>query len=115
MAAVYVSNLVINTGTTFEQTFTLEDSESATLLDLTGYTVKSTMRKHPDSSAKTDFTASIPNPTTGVIKVGLTSTASSDLKGGRYMYDIIVIDGANTVTRVVEGSVMVRAGVTTHG
>jgi len=31
------------------------------------------------------------------------------------MYDIIVIDGANTVTRVVEGSVMVRAGVTTHG
>tara|TARA_B100000579_G_C22844140_1_gene863384 strand:- start:2715 stop:3062 length:348 start_codon:yes stop_codon:yes gene_type:complete len=115
MAAVYVSNLVINTGATFEQTFTLEDSESASLLDLTGYSVKSSMRKHPTSKAKIVFDATIPNPTTGVIKVGLTSTASADIKGGRYVYDILVTDTANTVTRVVEGSVMVRAGVTTHG
>ena len=47
MAAVYVSNLVLNTGTTFSQTFTLEDSESNSTLDLTGYSVNSQMKKHP--------------------------------------------------------------------
>ena len=114
MAAVYVSNLVLNTGTTFSQTFTLEDSESNSVLDLTGYSVDSQMKKHPSSSTKTTFDATVLNAGGGVIRVGLSSTASLGLKSGRYVYDVLITDRSNTVPRVVEGSVLVRAGVTTQ-
>ena len=114
MAAVYVSNLVLNTGTTFSQTFTLEDGESNSVLDLTGYSVDSQMKKHPSSSTKTTFDATVLNAGGGVIRVGLSSTASLGLKSGRYVYDVLITDSSNTVTRVVEGSVLVRAGVTTQ-
>ena len=115
MSAVYVSNLVINTGATFAQTFTLEDSDSNSVLDLTGYSIQSTMKKHPASLKETcSFDASIFNASQGIIKVGLSSVACRPLKGGRYVYDVLITDGSGTVTRVVEGSVLVRAGVTTH-
>ena len=63
MAAVYVSNLVINTCATFNQTFTLEDSGSNSPLNLSGYTVRSHMRKHPGASTFTDeFTGAMNHP-----------------------------------------------------
>ena len=98
MAAVYTSNLVVNTGTTFNQTFELENSDSSSVLDLTGYSVFSQMRKHAAA--------------TGKIKVGLSSAITTSIKPGRYVYDVLLTDGVGTVTRVVEGSVLVRAGVT---
>ena len=48
--AVYVSNLVINTGATFQQTFSLENITSNSALDLNGFTAASQMRKHAGST-----------------------------------------------------------------
>ena len=59
MAAVYVNNLVVNTGSTFQQTFNLESTDNNSALDLSGYTVASQMRKWAGASTATDFTASI--------------------------------------------------------
>ena len=42
--AVYVSNLVINTGATFSQTFSLENISSNDALDLSGFSAMSQMR-----------------------------------------------------------------------
>ena len=50
MAAVYVNNLVINAGSNFSQTFTLESSDTNSTLNLTGYIVESQMRKYAGSS-----------------------------------------------------------------
>ena len=44
--------------------------------------------------------------------MGLTTSQTSELKEGRYMYDVLITDTVGEVTRVVEGSVLVRAGVT---
>lgn len=112
MAAVYVSNLVVNTGATFTQTFSLENSDSNSTLNLSGYSVSAQMRKHAGSSSYTTFDSSILNPTAGTIKVGLGTTATASLKPGRYVYDVIISDDSGTITRVVEGSVLVREGVT---
>jgi len=112
MAAVYVSNLVVNTGTTFTQTFSLENSDSSSSLNLGGYIVSAQMRKHAGSSAYTSFTASILNPSAGTIKVGLGTTTTVSLKPGRYVYDVLITDNSGVITRVVEGSVLVREGVT---
>ncbi len=110
--AVYVSNLTVNTGATFNQTFTLEDSNSNSVLNLTGYTVRAQMRKHPGSSTFTDLNAAVLNVNQGTVKVGLTTAQTTPLKDGRYVYDVLITDSTNTVTRVVEGSVLVRQGVT---
>lgn len=113
MSAVYVSNLIINTGATFSQSFDLLDNEGSGPLDLTDFTAAAQFRKHPGSSSKTDFTVAFESPRTdGKIKISLTSTQTAAIsKPGRYVYDI-VIDSGTVKTRVIEGSVLVREGVT---
>ena len=112
MAAVYVSNLVITSGSTFNQTFQLEATSTNSPLDLTGYGISSQMRKWAGSSSATDFTATITSPATaGTIELGLTSAQTAGLKAGRQVYDVIISKGAIKET-VVEGSVLVREGVT---
>ena len=110
--AVYVSNIVINSGTTFSETFTLESAETNAAFDLTGYSGAAQMRKHAGSSGVTTFTASITDADAGTIRVGLSSVTTANLKAGRYVYDVLLTDASNEVTRVVEGSVLVRQGVT---
>jgi len=41
----------------------------------------------------------------------MASTITTDIKPGRYLYDVILQDGVSKV-KVVEGMVNVRAGVT---
>ena len=111
--AVYVSNLVINTGATFSQTFSLENISTNSALDLSGFSASSQMRKHAGSTGvAATFTASIQNAENGALQVGLSSSTTATLKPGRYVYDVIVSDSVGEVTRVVEGSVLVRQGVT---
>lgn len=112
MASVYVNNLVVNSGTDFSQTFTLESNENDSTLDLTGYTVSAQMRKYSGSSTFTTFTSNIPSPRTlGKIIISLTSSQTVDLKPGRYLYDIVITKDS-VKTRVIEGMVLVREGVT---
>ena len=80
--------------------------------DLTGYTASAQMRKYSGSSTFTTFTSSISVPNTlGKIIISLTSNQTVDLKPGRYVYDVVITrDGVKT--RVIEGMVLVREGVT---
>ena len=112
MAAVYVSNLVINAGATFSQKFDLVNTTTSGPLDLTGYAVEAQIRKWAGSNSKTDFTSTIMDAVGGVVKIELDPTQTSAIKSGRYLYDILVTDTNSQKTRVVEGSVLVREGVT---
>jgi len=112
MAAIYVSNIVVNSGSDFTQTFTLENTDSNSALNLTGYSVSAQMRKHAGSTTATDFTTSVEIPETdGKVTISLTSTQTSNLKSGRYVYDIL-IEKDSVKTRIIEGMVLVREGVT---
>jgi hypothetical protein len=112
MAAVYVSNLIINAGATFSQTFNLEDTATNAPLSLTGYTASAQMRKWAGSSSSTSFTCTIESPATaGKLTISLTSTQTANLKPGRYVYDILITSG-NIKNRVIEGMVLVTEGVT---
>ena len=110
--AVYVSNLVVNGGTDFSQIFTLQSSSSNSALNLTGYSVTAQMRKHAGSTGVTTFTASVYDANYGKIRIGLSTTSTISLKPGRYVYDVVITDTSNKVSRVVEGMVLVREGVT---
>jgi len=111
--AVYVSNIVINTGTTFAQSFTLEDVNTNSVLNLTDYTIKSEMRKHPGSTTGvTTFTSTVASASGGRIQIGLTTTQTAALKPGRYVYDVLLTDASGIRDRVVEGMALVTQGAT---
>ena len=112
MAATYVSNIIINSGSDFSQTYDLESSDTNSPLNLTGYAISSQMRKYSGSSTAVSFaTTAIQPPSSGSIKISLTSEQTTDLKPGRYVYDVLLTkDGVKT--KVIEGMVLVKEGVT---
>ena len=112
MSAVYVSNLVVNTHADFSEIFTLDDTNSNSPLNLDGYNVFSQMRKHSASSTSVSFAATVLNAAEGQIQVGLSTSQTSLLRPGRYVYDVLLIDPSGKTSRVVEGMVLVREGVT---
>ena len=113
MAAVFVSNLIVNSGSSFEQTFDLAKADDSGPLDLDNATVTSQFRKHAGSTTKHDFTTEIDNASEGKLSISLSATQSAVPKPGRYVYDIIITKTLSSeVTRVVEGSVLIREGVT---
>jgi hypothetical protein len=112
MASVYVNNLIVNSGSDFDQSFTLESMDSSSNLNLTGYTIEAQLRKHAGSSTSVSFATTAVSPlTSGKIKLSLTSSETTDIKPGRYVYDV-VIEKDLIRTRVIEGMVLVREGVT---
>jgi len=109
--AVYTTNIIIYTGTSFEQTFILADDPGENLLNLTGYSVISKMKKHGTSSSVTSFTTTVTDIIGGRIRLSLTSNQTSQLSPGRYYYDLLLHKDNNT-TRVIEGEVIVKKSVT---
>ena len=113
MAAVYVNNLVINAGSDFSQTFTLEQSESNSPLDLSNYQVESQMRKWSGSLSYVSFAAFVVfPPTSGKVIISLTADETKNIKPGRYVYDVLITDFLGEKNKVIEGMVLVREGVT---
>jgi hypothetical protein len=113
MAAVYVNNIIVNAGSDFSQSFTLEGSETNSSFDLTGYTVAAQMRKWAGSSNAIDFDAVISFPASaGNILLKLTAEQTKNIKPGRYIYDVVITDPTNIKNRVIEGMVLVTEGVT---
>lgn len=110
--AVFVSNIVIEQGFDFDTTFQLEDTTTNALLNLTGYTMDAQLRKTYSSSSSVSFGSTVTSATGGTIQISLTSSQTSDLKPGRYVYDVKLTTSGGTVTKAVEGAALVRAGVT---
>lgn len=106
-----VRNIVIDQGTTFTLSITVSDFTD-TPIDLTGYTLRSQMRKSYNSNSYTAFTVTSDDPTEGEIKLSLTATQTSALRYGRYVYDIEIVSSTGEVTRVLEGIVTVNPEVT---
>ena len=86
-------------------------SMTAAALNLTGYTAQAQLRKTYSSSTATAFTSTITAATDGVIELALTDTVTGALDQGRYVWDLVITDAAANKTRVVEGLVTIRPGV----
>ncbi len=113
MAVTYTANLVIYTGTDFDQTFVLEDDQSNSVMNLTGYNGCAQLKRYESSSKAADFTVTFSNDrTTGRVTVSLGSTTSAALKPGKYFYDLLLNSPTGTTTRVVEGTALVKKSVT---
>jgi len=113
MAVIYTTNLVIYTGTDFSQTFVLEDSQSNSVKDLTGYSACAQMKRYESSLKTADFTITFANDrATGKITLSLSSTETLALKSGKYFYDLLLNSPTGNTERVVEGTALVKRSIT---
>ena len=103
--------LTIEQGATFNTTVTVT-SDTGDVLDLAGYTCQAQMRKSYYSVSATTFVTDIPDPTAGELLISLDAETTATLTPGRYVYDVILIDPSDVVTRVFEGTIAVTPGVT---
>ena len=110
---VFSTNLVIYKFTDFEQTFLLEDNQSNSAKNLTGFTGTARFKEQFESSINPrSFNISFPNRELGKVRIGLTATQSAALVPGKYFYEILLKDSNDIVERVVEGTVIVKQPVT---
>jgi len=109
--AVFVSNITIEQGFDFDTSFQLEDTRTNTPLVLTGAATEGMLRKSYTSASAVSFASTVTDDVNGIISISLTSSQTVGLKAGRYVYDV-KITSAGKEYKAVEGSALVRAGVT---
>ena len=114
MAATYVHNITINSGTDFEQIYEIQ-STSRNMVDLTGYSAAAQIRKHRESSTAISFTVGFPDRLNGKIKLSIPSWITSRLKSGRRVYDIRFVKPNGEIDIVLEGTVTVVGSPTECG
>lgn len=113
MAVTYVTNLVLYTGADFDQTFVLEDAQSNSIKDLTGFNGCAQMKRYESSLKTADFTISFANDrASGRVTLSLLAADTANLKPGKYFYDLILNSPTGSTTRAVEGTVLVKKSVT---
>ena len=110
--AVFSTNLVIYKHTDFEQTFLLEDSQSNSAKDLTGFTGTCKMQRTLNLGGLTAFNLAFTNRALGKVRITLTSTQTANIDDGKYFYELKLTDPNGVVERVIEGIVIVKHPVT---
>ena len=111
--AVFNTNLIIHTGTDFEQTFVLEDDRTNSAKDLTGYTGVAKFKQYPNAYSTGDgaFDFGFTNRTLGKIRISMADTATAKLEPGKFFYDVLLNDGSE-IECVIEGQLIVKRSVT---
>jgi hypothetical protein len=104
------ANLIIDQGSTYSTVIDVTDDNDVPI-DLTGYTGSAQIRKHYSSSNSVAFSVSV-SPNDGGVVLNLSSTQTSALRAGRYVYDVELTNTSNVVSRIVEGIVTVTPQVT---
>ena len=111
---VYVKNLTINGGETFSEDITLFSADGTGVVDLTGFTAQSQIRKTAASYQFADIQVGIKSAAEGLVNVSIASTINERFRPGRYVWDLLLVRPSGFKFIAVEGTVNVRAGVTTN-
>ena len=106
-----ISNLYVDAGADYSNIITVTATNGQPL-DLTGYTVRSQLRKSFQSSTAYAFTASVFSAVNGQIRLQLTAVQSEAIPAGRWLYDVEITSSVGVKTRVVEGIVTVSPQIT---
>lgn len=108
MAQTY--HIKVDQGATYKVTLTIQQP-GGTPVDLNGFTAYAQM-KDVDGADVTAFAVDVVSPKNlGRVNVSLTALQTALLAPGRYFY-VFEIESGGVVERVLEGFVLVAAGVT---
>ena len=110
--AVYVNNITVNCGTDFTQEYDLFET-GGKVIDLSNFTAAAALRKHRGSATSVSFTVKFVNRTEGRLSLFIPSWITSNLKPGRYLYDVRLQSPSGAKSIILEGNVNARPGIST--
>ena len=110
---VYRKNISINVGETFSENLTLLSADGSGVVDLTGYTAQSKLRKSPTNYRFADIQVGITSAAQGQINISIASSITKFLQGGRHVYDVILTRPSGFKLVAFEGNALVRSGINT--
>jgi len=111
MAATPAINIIIPQGADFGEVFTSTESDGS-LSNLVGYSGVSKLKKYAGSPTAYNFIVGI-NTITSEVSIAMTAITTIDISPGRYYYDVVLTSSSGGVSRMVEGSAIVTAGIST--
>ena len=112
MSAVYVHNITIDSGTDYDQEYDMFEV-GGKVVNLSNYSAAAQIRKHRGSATSTSFVIGFTDRINGKIKLTIPNYTTAKLKPGRYIYDILFTKPNGGKEIVLEGTVNVRAGIST--
>lgn len=104
------ANLIVDQGTDYSTSITLTD-DADNVVDLTSYTANAQIRKTYTSSNAVSFGVQLFG-NTGILQLTLSANQTANIVPGRFVYDVVVRNGSNVASRIVEGIVTVTPRVT---
>ena len=98
------AELYIDQGASFTNVINLTDDITNASINTSGYTITSQLRRsYYSANASANITCAITNPANGEITMTLTAGETANIKAGRYVFDVKVIDNFGATSRVLEG------------
>ena len=108
MAAV--RNISIYRGDTYLHEITIRDSSNASI-DISDRTYSAQVRRTASSDVILTFTSTVTDAANGVLQISLTSSQTSSLDSGIYIYDLQETNSSNILT-LMRGNVTVTGDIT---
>jgi hypothetical protein len=105
--------LYMDQGATFNNVINITDDLTNDYINVANYIVRSQMRRsYYSANATANLVCTITNATSGEITVTLAAANTSNVKAGRYLFDLETEDPTGIVVRVLEGIITVNPGIT---
>ena len=103
-------DLVLDQGSDYATTLTLTKDGSA--INLANFIGRAHIRATKESSNYTPFAFNFTNRSEGKVTMSLSSSASSNMSAGQYLYDLEIVASTDAVTRILEGKVTLIREIT---
>ena len=104
--------LFCDQGTSFSYALDLSNDDG-TALNVAGYTFASSIRKsYYSSSVTANLTVTVLSEANGNVQLSMSSATTANIKPGRYLYDVKMVNNLNTAFRVIEGIITIYPQIT---
>ena len=104
--------LSLDQGTDFSVNIDLTNDDGS-VINVTNYTFSSSIRKSYYSANTTaNLTVTIASAANGNVALTMNAATTSNIKAGRYMYDVKMTNANNSTSRVIEGIITVYPQIT---
>lgn len=104
-------DLVLYRGDYFSTSVVIKDS-TGSVINLTGYTAKCSIKSNFSSVSSFDAVCSI-TPLSGLVEITFPSSVTGDIAAGNYVWDFEVTNPSGNVRTYIAGDVTVYGEVTT--
>jgi hypothetical protein len=105
--------LYVDQGSSFNNIINITDDTTNAVVNISGYSAMSQMRRsHYSTSISANIECTITDSANGELTMSLPADVTSNIKAGRYVFDVKITDTSNVTSRLIEGMITVTPACT---